>query len=58
MMFGTFKDGQPCPHPGCFHHLSHPCEVCGRIGAKGKATVFIPAQEFGSTFIEDKENDD
>jgi len=26
-----YKDGEPCSHPGCFVHLSHPCEVCGRI---------------------------
>jgi len=26
------KDGEPCSHPGYSGHLSHPCEVCGRIG--------------------------
>lgn len=25
------KDGEPCSHPGCLSHLSHPCEGCGRI---------------------------
>ena len=25
------KDGIPCGHPGCLHHVSHPCEGCGRI---------------------------
>ncbi len=25
-------DGEPCDHPGCLNHLSHPCEGCGRIG--------------------------
>lgn len=29
------KDGEPCSHPGCASHISHPCEVCSRIGAKG-----------------------
>lgn len=30
-------DGQPCSHPGCLSHISHPCEVCGRIaGIKNK----------------------
>lgn len=31
---------EPCSHPGCFSHISHPCEVCGRIGGKylGKQT--------------------
>ena len=30
-----YIDGQPCEHKGCDRHLSHPCEGCGRIGAKG-----------------------
>jgi hypothetical protein len=24
-------DGVPCEHRGCLHHISHPCEGCGRI---------------------------
>jgi len=28
----TFRDGEPCGHPGCLSHVSHPCENCGRIG--------------------------
>ncbi len=28
------KDGQQCSHPCCASHLTHPCEVCGRIGAR------------------------
>ena len=24
-------DGVPCNHPGCLHHVTHPCEGCGRI---------------------------
>jgi hypothetical protein len=41
-----YRDGEPCDHPGCLHHLSHPCENCGRIGggslptmAKGSVTL-------------------
>jgi len=26
-----FKDGEPCNHPGCLNHVTHPCEGCGRI---------------------------
>lgn len=26
------KDGRPCSHSGCLHHISHPCEGCGRVG--------------------------
>ena len=28
------RDGEPCGHPGCLAHISHPCEVCGRIGGR------------------------
>lgn len=28
-------NGEPCRHPGCANHLTHPCEGCGRIGAQG-----------------------
>lgn len=28
----VWRDGQPCLHPGCLSHVSHPCEGCGRIG--------------------------
>jgi len=30
-----YSDGVPCDHPGCLHHISHPCEGCGRIGGQG-----------------------
>lgn len=30
----TFQDGQPCGHPGCLHHVSHPCEGCGRVAGR------------------------
>jgi len=29
------KPGQPCSHPGCANHITHPCEGCGRIAAMG-----------------------
>lgn len=25
------KDGEPCSHPGCLSHITHPCERCGRF---------------------------
>lgn len=31
------RDGEPCSHPGCAHHITHPCEGCGRIGARSPA---------------------
>ena len=29
------SDGEPCNHIGCEQHRTHPCEGCGRIGARG-----------------------
>jgi hypothetical protein len=37
----VLKSGQPCDHPGCIAHSTHPCEVCGRINAKGDVTVDV-----------------
>jgi len=28
------QDGEPCKHPGCLHHATRPCEVCGRIAGR------------------------
>lgn len=27
----TWPKGEPCDHPGCLNHVTHPCEGCGRI---------------------------
>lgn len=27
------RPGEPCTHPGCAAHVSHPCEGCGRYAA-------------------------
>jgi hypothetical protein len=27
----ALKLGEPCGHPGCLSHVTHPCEGCGRI---------------------------
>ena len=29
-----YPAGIPCEHPGCVGHHHHPCEVCGRTGAR------------------------
>ena len=26
----SWYEGEPCKHPGCKSHVSHPCEGCGR----------------------------
>jgi len=30
----NLSDGDPCNHPGCLSHMSHPCEGCGRVAGK------------------------
>lgn len=25
---------QPCSHPGCLNHVTHPCEDCGRVAGR------------------------
>ena len=32
----VYGDGEPCHHPGCKSHVSHPCEGCGRVMAQGE----------------------
>lgn len=41
-----YKDGEPCKHPGCRSHISHPCEGCGRIGARGVVYENIFIEEY------------
>jgi hypothetical protein len=38
------QDGEPCGHPGCFSHVSHVCEGCGRIAA-GTGSVLVRSPE-------------
>ena len=30
-----YASGVPCSHPACWAHITHPCEVCGRIQCVG-----------------------
>lgn len=32
-------DYQPCDHPGCLSHVSHPCEGCGRIAGRASSVA-------------------
>jgi len=32
----SLPDGVPCEHRGCLHHVTHPCEGCGRIAGRSK----------------------
>lgn len=38
------RPDEPCDHPGCLSHVSHPCEGCGRIAGR---YPFPPEIEFG-----------
>ena len=41
----VLKDREPCEHPGCLHHISHPCEGCGRVGGRRQDDILIKALE-------------
>lgn len=46
------KDGEPCDHSCCAMHVTHPCEQCGRIGArKNKINPIIIAVDFDGTCV-------
>ena len=45
-MSDELKDGQPCSHPGCLNHVSHPCEGCGRIAGKKMSEELKPCSPF------------
>ena len=38
MELAALRDGEPCGHPGCLSHLTHPCEGCGRVGGVSNGT--------------------
>lgn len=40
----TVHEGEPCIHPGCLQHISHPCEVCHRVAGKGVAVYDIESE--------------
>lgn len=33
----------PCKHPGCLHHVTHPCEGCGRIAGRWPEDIDLAA---------------
>jgi len=41
----TVREGEPCLHPGCLQHITHPCEVCHRVGGRGVAVYDIALEE-------------
>lgn len=34
----SLRPDEPCLHPGCLSHVTHPCEGCGRIAGRYQAT--------------------
>lgn len=51
----AFKDGEPCDHPGCLSHVTHPCEGCGRTAGRGRPWNEERrwAQEYCASFFEE-----
>lgn len=49
----TYADGEPCSHPGCLNHVTHPCEGCGRTAGRNNPT-YAQGQEETET-VEEKE---
>jgi hypothetical protein len=37
-------DGEPCDHPGCLNHVTHPGEGCGRIAGHTPLVANSPAR--------------
>lgn len=37
----------PCSHKGCYNHISHPCEGCGRIGGRRAINWLVCGCESG-----------
>ena len=51
MRLKTYADGEPCGHPGCLHHATHPCEGCGRIaGVRIRPTTTVLINTFKDGF--------
>lgn len=54
------RDGEPCSHPGCLSHRSHPCEGCGRTGGVTPIHLVVGAGNPGAitlaTIIHDLPN--
>lgn len=45
----SLRDGEPCSHPGCLNHVSHPCEGCGRVA--GKCVVYPLADDWDGSHL-------
>lgn len=52
------RPGQPCRHPGCLHHISHPCEGCGRIGGQGEGIHFEDTDTYKFMVAQLKDSDE
>lgn len=40
------KEFEPCDHPGCLNHVTHPCEGCGRIGGRFMTEIIRPDEMY------------
>ena len=48
-----YKDGEPCNHKGCINHITHPCENCGRKGARGEYMNKLTPEELGKMMYDE-----
>ncbi|MCK5016518.1 MAG: hypothetical protein KAS32_05530 [Candidatus Peribacteraceae bacterium] len=56
-MKGTPREGEPCDHPGCLNHISHPCEGCGRVGGKKSEKInTTPVLRFEDWYAKEENN--
>jgi len=46
----VLRPDEPCAHPGCLSHVSHPCEGCGRIAGRYVGDMEITEAEFKRLF--------
>lgn len=48
----SLRDGVPCRHPGCPHHVTHPCDGCGRVGGRRTRHLFLDCDGVLANFEE------
>src|SRR5688572_18767831 len=40
-VYVTLQPGEPCSHPSCLSHVTHPCKNCGRIAGQQKKVAKV-----------------
>ena len=47
----ALKDFEPCRHPGCLQHTSHPCEGCGRVAGRAVVVKALSEQALNNATV-------